>query len=64
MPANREPGSAVTQQRLVFQHGDCDLTVDTTYGPDEPTAAVLDLIRKPPVERSFDRLRARRSIRA
>jgi len=58
---DREPGSALIQQRLVFRHGDCDLTVDTTYGPDEPTAAVLDLIRTPPAERAFDRLRGRRS---
>lgn len=57
---DRDVGSALHQQRLVFQHGDCDLTVDTTYGPDEPTAALLDLIRKPPTERAFDRLRARR----
>jgi chloramphenicol 3-O phosphotransferase len=62
--ADRDPGTAMAHQRLVFQHGDCDLTVDTTYGPDEPTAAVLDLIRKPPVERAFDRLRVRRSARA
>jgi chloramphenicol 3-O phosphotransferase len=55
----REPGTAATQRRQVFQHGDCDLTVDTTYGPDEPTAAILDLIRTPPAERAFDRLRAR-----
>jgi chloramphenicol 3-O phosphotransferase len=61
---DREPGSAVTQQRLVFQHGDCDLVADTTYGPDEPTAAVLDLIRKPPAVRAFDRLRAERAARA
>lgn len=62
--SDRHPGSARTQLRLVFAHGDCDLTVDTTYGPDEPTAAVLDLIRKPPTERAFDRLRARRSTGA
>ncbi|HET7430238.1 MAG TPA: AAA family ATPase [Nocardioides sp.] len=54
---DRDPGTAVTQQRLVFQHGDCDLTVDTTYGPDEPTAALLELIRRPPADRAFDRLR-------
>jgi chloramphenicol 3-O phosphotransferase len=57
-------GNALHQQRLVFAHGDCDLIVDTTYGPDEPTAAVLELIRKPPSERAFDRLRAKRSARA
>jgi chloramphenicol 3-O phosphotransferase len=56
---DREPGTAATQRRQVFQHGDCDLTVDTTYGPDEPTAALLELIRNPPADRSFDRLRAR-----
>ena len=58
---DREPGTARTQQRLVFAHGDCDLTVDTTHGPDEPTAAVLELIRRPPAERAFDRLRRDRS---
>ena len=57
---DRAPGTAATQQRLVFAHGDCDLTVDTTHGPDEPTAAVLELIRRPPSERAFDRLRKRR----
>jgi chloramphenicol 3-O phosphotransferase len=57
---DRDSGTAVTQQRLVFQHGDCDLTVDTTYGPDEPTAALLELIRRPPADRAFDRLRRRR----
>ncbi len=57
---DREPGTARTQQRLVFTHGDCDLTIDTTHGPDEPTAAVLELIRNPPAERAFDRLRGRR----
>ena len=61
---DRDPGTAVLQRRLVFQHGDCDLTVDTTYGPDEPTAALLELIRNPPTERAFDRLRARRAARA
>ena len=61
---DRDPGTALHQQRLVFQHGDCDLTVDTTYGPDEPTAALLELIRNPPTERAFDRLRARRAARA
>jgi chloramphenicol 3-O phosphotransferase len=61
---DRDPGSALAQRRLVFQHGDCDLTVDTTYGPDEPTAAVLDLIRTPPEDRAFDRLRAKRAKRA
>jgi chloramphenicol 3-O phosphotransferase len=55
---DRDPGTALHQQRLVFQHGDCDLAVDTTYGPDEPTAALLDLIRTPPAERAFDRLRS------
>lgn len=54
---DRDPKTAVTQQRQVFQHGDCDLTVDTTYGPDEPTAALLELIRTPPASRAFDRLR-------
>jgi chloramphenicol 3-O phosphotransferase len=58
---DRDPGTALHQQRLVFQHGECDLTADTTYGPDEPTAAVLDLIRKPPTDRAFDRLRAQRA---
>jgi chloramphenicol 3-O phosphotransferase len=58
---DRDPGTAMYQQRLVFQHGDCDLTVDTTYGPDEPTAAVLDLIRNPPAELAFDRLRPGRA---
>jgi len=57
---DRDAGTARTQQRLVFTHGDCDLTIDTTHGPDEPTAAVLDLIRTPPTERAFDRLRGRR----
>ena len=57
---DRDPGTAVLQQRQVFQHGDCDLLVDTTYGPDEPTAALLELIRKPPTDRAFDRLRASR----
>jgi chloramphenicol 3-O phosphotransferase len=61
---DRIAGAAVTQQRLVFQHRDCDLTVDTTYGPDEPTAALLDLIRNPPAGRAFDRLRAARAARA
>jgi chloramphenicol 3-O phosphotransferase len=61
---DRDPRTAVTQQRLVFQHGDCDLTVDTTYGPDEPTAAVLDLIREPPRDRAFERLRTRRAADA
>jgi chloramphenicol 3-O phosphotransferase len=61
---DREARTAISQSRLVFQHGDCDLTVDTTYGPDEPTAALLDLIRNPPAERAFDRLRAQRSVRA
>lgn len=61
---DRDPGTAVTQQRQVFQHGDCDLTVDTTYGPDEPTAALLELIRKPPADRAFDRLRVQRSRHA
>jgi chloramphenicol 3-O phosphotransferase len=60
----RDPGTAVAQQRLAFQHGDCDLTADTTYGPDEPTAAVLDLIRTPPAGRAFDRLRTERAARA
>jgi chloramphenicol 3-O phosphotransferase len=64
MRADRDPGTAKTQLRLVFAHGDCDLTVDTTYGPDEPTAALLDVIRNPPAERAFDRLRARRAVRA
>lgn len=58
---DRDPGTARAQQRLVFAHGDCDLTVDTTHGPDEPTAAVLELIRKPPADRAFDRLRQRRN---
>jgi chloramphenicol 3-O phosphotransferase len=57
---DRDPGSAVLQQRQVFQHGDCDLEVDTTYGPDEPTAALLELIRRPPTSRAFDRLRESR----
>jgi chloramphenicol 3-O phosphotransferase len=57
---DRDPGSAIIQRRQVFQHGDCDLEVDTTYGPDEPTAALLELVRKPPAERAFDRLRASR----
>jgi chloramphenicol 3-O phosphotransferase len=57
---DRDPGSAMIQRRQVFQHGDCDLEVDTTYGPDEPTAALLELIRKPPTDRAFDRLRASR----
>ena len=57
---DREAGTARTQQRLVFAHGDCDLTVDTTHGPDEPTSAVLELIRRPPTGRAFDRLRAQR----
>lgn len=56
---DRERGTAVSQQRQVFQHGDCDLIVDTTYGPDEPTAALLHLISTPPTDRAFDRLRAR-----
>ncbi len=59
--SDREPGTARTQQRLVFAHGDCDLTVDTTHGPDEPTAAVLELIRRPPKDRAFDRLRRERA---
>jgi chloramphenicol 3-O phosphotransferase len=59
--SDRDRGTARAQLRLVFAHGDCDLTVDTTYGPDEPTAALLELIRVPPAERAFDRLRARRS---
>ncbi|HEX3929893.1 MAG TPA: AAA family ATPase [Nocardioides sp.] len=54
---DRDSGTAAHQQRLVFLHGDCDLIVDTTYGPDEPTAALLDLIRNPPPQRAFDRLR-------
>jgi chloramphenicol 3-O phosphotransferase len=58
---DRDSGTAPYQQRLVFQHGDCDLTVDTTYGPDEPTAAVLDLVRSPPAQRAFDRLRIGRA---
>jgi chloramphenicol 3-O phosphotransferase len=58
---DRDPGTAQYQAPLVFQHGDCDLTVDTTYGPDEPTAAVLDLIRNPPGERAFERLRTARA---
>jgi len=57
---DRDPRTAVTQARQVFQHGDCDLTVDTTYGPDEPTAALLELIRNPPTSRAFDRLRRSR----
>jgi chloramphenicol 3-O phosphotransferase len=57
----RDPGAALVEQRLVFQHGDCDLAVDTTYGPDEPTAALLQLIREPPADRAFDRLRKRRA---
>lgn len=61
---DREPGTAVLQQRLVFQHGDADLTVDTTYGPDEPAAALLELIREPPESRAFDRLRAARTAHA
>jgi chloramphenicol 3-O phosphotransferase len=61
---DRDPGTAKTQLRQVFTHGDCDLTVDTTYGPDEPTAALLDVIRNPPKERAFDRLRMARSVRA
>ena len=61
---DREAGAAITQQRQVFQHGDCDLTVDTTCGPDEPTAALLELIRTPPADRAFDRLRAKRAARA
>ena len=58
--SDRDPGTALRQQRLVFQHGDCDLAVDTTYGPDEPAAAVLELIRHPPQGRAFDRLRESR----
>jgi chloramphenicol 3-O phosphotransferase len=58
---DRDTGTALHQQRLVFQHGDCDLAVDTTYGPDEPTAALLELIREPPASRAFDRLRERRA---
>ena len=54
---DRDAGTALHQLRQVFAHGDCDLTVDTTYGPDEPTAALLELIRRPPPERAFDRLR-------
>ena len=61
---DREIGTAAAQQRLVFQHSDCDLTVNTTYGPDEPTAAILDLIRRPPADRAFDRLRAKRAAGA
>jgi len=57
---DREPGAAAVQLRQVFQHGDCDLEVDTTYGPDEPTAALLELIRRPPTDRAFDRLRESR----
>jgi chloramphenicol 3-O phosphotransferase len=57
---DRDPGTARAQQRQVFAHGDCDLTVDTTHGPDEPTASVLELIRHPPTDRAFDRLRERR----
>ena len=57
---DRDPGTALVQQRQVFQHGDCDLEVDTTYGPDEPTAALLELIRRPPSSRAFDRLRETR----
>src|SRR3954470_3509331 len=57
---DRDPGTAVLQQRQVFQHGDCDLEVDTTYGAAEPTAALLELIRKPPSGRAFDRLRKSR----
>jgi chloramphenicol 3-O phosphotransferase len=64
MRADRDPGTAKAQLRLVFAHGDCDLTVDTTYGPDEPTAALLELIRNPPAERAFDRLRTKRVVRA
>jgi len=62
--SDRAAGTALHQQRLVFQHGDCDLTVDTTYGPDEPTAALLELIRTSPKDRAFDRLRAQRARRA
>jgi chloramphenicol 3-O phosphotransferase len=58
--SDRDPGTARAQAQLVFAHGDCDLTVDTTYGPDEPTAALLELIRNPPRERAFDRLRKQR----
>lgn len=58
---DRDAGTALHQQRLVFLHGDCDLTVDTTYGPDEPTAALLDLIRNPPGQRAFERLRTVRA---
>jgi chloramphenicol 3-O phosphotransferase len=58
--SDRDTGTALTQLRQVFQHGDCDLSVDTTYGPDEPTAALLELIRRPPTSRAFDRLRASR----
>jgi chloramphenicol 3-O phosphotransferase len=57
---DRDPAATRTQLRLVFAHADCDLTVDTTYGPDEPTAQVLELIRNPPKDRAFDRLRERR----
>jgi chloramphenicol 3-O phosphotransferase len=60
---DRDRGSALHQQRLAFLHGDCDLTVDTTYGPDEPAAALLELIRTPPASRAFDRLRATRAAR-
>jgi chloramphenicol 3-O phosphotransferase len=61
---DRDGGRALHQQRLVFLHGDCDLTVDTSYGPDEPAAALLELIRTPPAERAFNRLRAARVARA
>src|SRR3954451_21095435 len=60
---DRDRGTALHQQRLAFLHGDCDLTVDTSYGPDEPAAALLELIRTPPASRAFDRLRTTRLAR-
>jgi chloramphenicol 3-O phosphotransferase len=57
---DRDPGTARAQAGVVFAHGEADLTVDTTHGVEAAAADVVALIERPPDERAFDKLRARR----
>lgn len=57
---DRQVGMARAQASVVFTHGECDLTIDTTNEtPRECAAQIAQLIASPPVEKAFDRLRRR-----